>query len=302
MSWLTLLKGTSGLNNAVDPVQLRPNEGGISPLAAAFNVDVEQGRLSRRRGYTRKRTEASHSFFGIGTEGFFVSAGDLYRLHPDYSRSVLRAGVGDAPMAYVHAANTTFYSNGVVTGQIPVGGASHAWTCPEYVGPTTDRTFDDPPAGHLLAFHDSRILIAQESVVWHSEKLAYGRFDLASNFVRERTRISLLAPVTGGVFIGTAQGVAFYDGKDFKLAVRTVTPCTGAIEGTLFYAQPETLNPLLDTNFTDPLAIWTAPDGIYVGGPEGFCRNLTKGRLVYPAATRGTALVYDNRYLTLLHE
>lgn len=297
---VTIFRSTTGLNNAVDPARLRLDlKTGECELAAAYNVDVEQGRLSRRRGYTQKRSEPSHSLFVHDAECLFVSGGTLYRLNGDYSRTALRSNITDNPVAFCHAANVTYYSNGLITGKVPLLGESSPWTCEDYVGPVTDRTFDNAPAGHLLAFHDSRVLVAQENVCWYSEKFAYSRFDLASNFIQEASSITLLAPVEGGIYIGTANQVFWYEGADFKTAKRDMKG-TGALPGTSVVVAHTAVNRLLGTNFTAPCVMWAAKDGIYVGAPGGFVTNITEGRLVLPDISKGCAVAFGDRYLTLL--
>ncbi len=302
----TVMRECLGLRITEDPSRLDHDlKTGKVDLAEAVNVDISNtGRIDRRLGYTEKRSEASHSLFVAENDCLFVAVDSLYRLNPDYSRSLLVSGLSEgARMSYGFAANTFYFCNGFEKGKAALFGDYAAWEAETYVGPTTDVTYSDPPIGHLVSYYGSRILIAQGPAVWASEPFAYSRFNLASNFVQERSRITMIAPVEDGVYIGTDQGVQWYSGKDFLRAERNQTIAKGVIEGTLSYAKDSNfIAALYERRFDSPVAIWTGTDGIYIGGPGGFIRNITEDRLTYPSAQRGSGVVIGDQFLTLLED
>lgn len=295
---MILLKGTTGLNNVVDPTRLGPDENGLTPLAVAYNVNIDPtGRVSRRRGFTQKRSDVSHSGFCDGGDCLYVSGSSLYRLNPDYSRDALRSDLSPgAPMSYVQVAGRIYYANGFQKGYVPQGGVDTAWEAAEYQGPTTRKDYHDPPTGHLLAVFDSRILIAKGSAVYCSEQMQYGWFRRYA-FV-EGDRITLMQSVPGGLFIATANKTFFYEGESIeqKMVRREVAPY-GVIEGTVAKASGSMLGLEVPEVF-----LWATTKGMCVGGPGGLFRNLTERKLVYPSALRGCGIVRDQSYLVFLNE
>ena len=299
MSWLTLFRGSSGLNNVVDPARLAADENKVTPLAVAYNVDHDlTGRVSRRRGYTQKRSEASHSGFCQGGDCLFVAGSGLYRLAGDYSRELLRGDLTEnAPMSYVQVAGRIYYSNGLEKGYVPTGGPDRAWEAAEYQGPTTRKLVHGPVAGHLLSFFDSCVLVAKESVIYRSERFNYGWFR-RYGFV-EAQRITLMQPVPGGLFVATPTRTFFYAGESIEALQRRPVAHFGAIEGTVS-ACPASLLGL--ENLGGTVYLWATTEGLCVGGPGGYFKNLTETTLTYPAAQRGCGIVHDSRYLALLTE
>lgn len=295
---VAIFRSTTGLNNVVDPARLGLDlKTGECELAAAYNVDIDQtGRISRRRGLTQKRSDASHSGFCEGGDCLYVSGGSLYRLNPDYSREELRSDLTlNMPMSYVQVAGRVYYSNGVQKGYVPRGGADTAWDAAAYQGPETRKIYRDPPTGHLLAFFDSCILVAKEGAIYRSERFQYGWFR-RYGFV-EAERITMMQPVEGGLFVATANKTFFYEGTNIEQMRRTEIAPFGVIEGTVAKCLGERLG--LDAQ---EVFLWATPKGLCVGGPGGFFKNLTKHNLVYPSANRGCGVVRDNTYLVFLQE
>ena len=148
---VTLYASTRGLNNAVDPSRLRCNfETGEVDLAEAVNVVVTpQGRISRRLGLSKKSSVAVSQAYSYEGDCLFLSGGTLYRLHPDYSRTALRANLSGRIVFTGHGGRI-YWQCGTDRGVVTVHGENASWTCPAYVGPETNRHFTDPPLGHLL--------------------------------------------------------------------------------------------------------------------------------------------------------
>jgi len=71
-----------------------------------------------------------------------------------------------------------------------------------------------PPAGSVTAFWRGRVLVAVGSVLIASEHHAVELFDHAKNFIQCTGTITLVEPVDGGIFIGTTDELAFYEGAE----------------------------------------------------------------------------------------
>jgi hypothetical protein len=46
--------------------------------------------------------------------------------------------------------------------------------------------------------------------------------------------------------------------------------------------------------------LFTTSKGICMGGPEGYFRNLTEKKLVYPASPHGAAALVGDRYIVTM--
>ena len=151
----TVFSGTTGLNNALDPVRLAFDpKTGITELSQAINVNVDNsGRLSRRLGRTLKRAEASRNGFAHGEVCLFVAGTSLYQMYPDYSRVALRTTLTDGlRMRYAAVADRVYYTNGLEKGYVK-DGADFIWSKGDYaLSFDSNRLLSDPPNGHLLGW------------------------------------------------------------------------------------------------------------------------------------------------------
>ncbi len=200
-------------------------------------------------------------------------------------------------MSFAQVAGKAYWMNGFEKGVIAPGQASTAWVKPTYQGPLTDRVFSDPPLGHLIGYHNGRMLVAKDNAVFRSEPFVYGRFCLHDGYWLEPERITLLASVFGGVFVGTTRRTVFYPDEGKRRVVSESAPIDGTartVPGDLFEMPGQNV------------WLWATADGLCLAGPEGLHSNLTDNRLVYPAASRGAAVLTRHndypQYLVLLED
>lgn len=307
MKPITLFRGTTGLNNVVDPLRVKFDpESGICDLAEAYNVDIDiSGRISRRKGLTAtEQTDASHSLFCDGGDCFFIKGNSLFRLNRDYTRTGIRTELTvGARMSFCQITNRTYYANGSEKGYVE-NGVSYAWVAEPYTGPISTKVISSPPLGHLLAAHSSRIYVAMKDGIEYSEPFAYSWFARASNFIPFKSRPRMLRAVDDGLFVGLDNGVVFLRGRspsEFEYAVVSTSP---VVEGTDCKSQGDRFDYggkfVPEKSNTFAAVMWTAQDGIYAGMHNGEVKNLTKERLVYEGSQIGCAVFKDNKYITLL--
>ena len=288
------VKGFSGLNTVADSSRLGPDKYGIIPLTEAVNVEVDQyNRIIRRRGCVQKRAEDSHSLWSDGGPCYFVSGGALFELLPDFSRRGIRSGIGDNPVSFAQAGDKVFYCNGEYKGYVQ-DGQSKPWAVSAFVGPETDRTFDDPPIGHLCAYFAGMMWVAREDEIFRSEPFALGWFDLFGRRLREKGKIRLLAPVANGIYIGDEFSIYFY-GLERE---RTKVADYPAIEGAVTFCDASAVS----DKMSGRSAIITTTNGICLAAPGGAFINLTEDTLTYPPALSGSSVLNKNRLITLLHD
>ena len=293
--FVPVLRAATGLCNTRDKVRLKYDlKAGTSQLAEAVNVDIDDsGRVSRNIGYTRKRSEVSHSAWSDGENCLYVSGDALFRLNSDYSRTGIRSGLTlGARVSYTQVAGRIYYMNGFEKGFV-AGVQSHPWVAGEPGVPTSNVAYSDPPLGHNIAGAFGRVLVARDNLIFASEPAFYGRFNLAK-FHGEGERITMMRPVVGGLFVGTEGKVIFYRGERWENLTRVVLANYGVLEDSSAWCQPEALNVEVDGR----LVVFSTPKGVCVGGPDGMFRNLTDDELDLPVAKRATGAVIGSRYIT----
>ena len=295
---LNLFRGALGINNKVDPTRIKYSpETGIQDLAAGVNVDIDStGRVSRRKGYTLKLALASHSLFSCDRYCLFVSGDALRVLEPDYTSSPIRTVTVGARMSYVKVVDDIYYCNGYEKG-IVRDKISYGWEASSYVGPTTVRTFSDPPIGHLIELYNGVMLLAAEDVLWYSEPFAFNWFDLSRNWKQFNSRLVMIKAVPDGVFISTEQETFSCRGGTVKEFSRTKVADYPAIEGTAVTVEASRVG---EGNVSGMAAMWASKEGICFGGSDGYFRNFTERKLTYPAARYGAGLYRDGKYVCLL--
>ena len=294
MALARVLQSSKGLDNRHDPVTLCRE--GVCYLAAAYNVDVER-RVCRRKGYRKVVDLPGHSPYPYFGGCLFVSNGRLMLLSPDYSYAVLRTGLHDSAMSYATVFNRVYYSNGYENGYVE-NAESHPWEVGEYVGPDTTRVFSNPPIGHILCLWNGRMFIAEGSTLWYSEPFAYHAYDLSRNFVPFSSRIRMVIGVADGMFVSDEHMTyALVGSSPEDWFVRKVADYP-AVEGTALHVESSRIG---DGSLPPGMhAMWMSARGICLGGLNGYFRNLTEEHVKCPAGTRGTALIRDGRYITIV--
>jgi hypothetical protein len=75
------------------------------------------------------------------------------------------------------------------------------------------------PAGTVTAFWRGRVLIADGKVLWASRPNQWELFDQRSDFKQFSSNITLIVPVTNGVYVGTTTELLFLAGTEFDKLV-----------------------------------------------------------------------------------
>jgi hypothetical protein len=152
-----------------------------------------------------------------------------------------------------------------------------------------------PPPGHLLAYYNGRIYIADGNVLWYTEPYKYELINLAHNFIPFPERITMVAPVKDGIWLSTTSETHWLGGEDPTAFKSDEKDNHGAIEGTAREIEGQ----LVRTEGVSPgqAWLWATQKGICVGTAGGFFRNLTHGRYEFPAATRGIGMVREGKDL-----
>ncbi|MBE9570760.1 MAG: hypothetical protein IMF11_09035 [Proteobacteria bacterium] len=294
-----LLRGSSGLNTVNDPVRIRySSKSGISDLAVGLNITISpSNRINRRKGKTLIIPLGSHSIFCDGGECVFVHDSKLYLLETNFSYRVLQSLSFNDQVAYTQVGDRIYYTNNQDLGYVE-DGIRYAWEkTTEYVGPVTQKTFTGPFAGNHLAYHGGRIYISKDNILWYSEYAAHNWYDMARNFIPFNTKIRIIKPVEGGLFVSTSKAIYFLEGKvpgEFIKRTKTSYPAlkwSDAIDYLDGANIPE-------FEISGLCALWSTPEGAMLGTPEGNVINLNKNKVIYPHGTKGSSLL---RGLNFIH-
>jgi len=149
-----------------------------------------------------------------------------------------------------------------------------------------------PPNMQCLAYAFGRVWGGYGNELHYSEPYQPGWFKPTSNIFTFDSKITLIAPVATGLFVGMSDSTIFLMGTEpDKMA--QIDAGAGSIRGTLAYANnlPE-LGDVLGTpekGFVD-VPLWRTSDGIVVGNVSGKLYNLTKNKLKMGVPVMGASL------------
>lgn len=292
-----IFKETYGLNTVLDPVRLtQQREKGNLDLAQAVNINIDgSGRISRRKGYTRRLEGNYHSLFGIGDSCLAVKNSTLVLIDKDYTETNIVEVNSDNPMSYVTVNDKTYFMNGVDKGYV-LGRSYYPWEFLRYIGPITNKTLSDPPIGTLIEIFNGRIYVVKDSVVWYSERFSYGAFDLSRSYIQLPSyKVRMIRGVKDGIFLGTDKEVIFLEGNTpDEFSFRRVLD-SGVIEKSDVKVEGEILgeNDIQGEEFI----IFITDKGICAGFSGGRLLNLTQRKVNLPKGFTGAGIVMNKKYI-----
>ena len=164
------------------------------------------------------------------------------------------------------------------------------------------RFKDKMPAGHMLCFHQNRLYVAVDNIIYYSEPYNYGITDLTKNFIMLPARVTLMAPEPQGIFVSAKGDKTYYisgqDPDQFSMVVKADYP---AIENT----QARVDQDMLGEGVGGEAWIWASTHGVCSGVVGGSFRNMTKGKYAIPHGVIGSAIFRQkdgiSQYLGIIH-
>lgn len=143
-----------------------------------------------------------------------------------------------------------------------------------------------PPPGDIVAYFAGRLYVAAGDTLYPSRPYAYELFDLREA-IRFGGLITLVAPVTDGLFVSAGPRIVFLSGRDPGQFDYRERAQYSAIPGTAYREQASVFDPERD----DSCAIWATTRGVCAGFDGGKMLNLTEARYAYPAQQVGAGVV-----------
>lgn len=120
----------------------------LADLAVGTNIDIDEtGAISRREGRTSVVAGATRSLWADGADCYFMQAGTMKRLNPNYTSENIRTGMDPLrAMQFQKVNEQVFYSNGIETGVID-SRVSRSWGLTVPPTPGVAVTVGALPAG-----------------------------------------------------------------------------------------------------------------------------------------------------------
>jgi hypothetical protein len=304
MATMLWFKQSKGLATRFDPARiLYDPEIGVTYLAEAYNVDFDfTGAIFRRKGFEETGiTGDCHSLFWNGGECLFVRNNALCLLAGDLSYTVLRDGISSGKkMQYAQVGDAIVYCNGVQNGVVR-GGKDYTYIMPpKTYYPDQTKVYNNPPLGSIVKTFAGRTWIAGGNTLWYSEPFGPNLFRLSANYLSFPSKIAMVAPVFGGLFVGTGSKVYFLQGTIPSQMIQTVVAHYPVIEGT--DCEVDGIVVSGGKVSPTPMQMFATTKGICVGTAEGQLINLTYEVLEYPSSRIGSAVCTGDKYIVCLGE
>lgn len=264
-------------NKQADYALPRDEQGHEIAARNLVNVDVDsQGNVRRRDGFV-KVLSACRPRCGFACEAgtFFVSGGNLMRLHEDDSATALTGGVVGEHIAYEHFNGVVYVSDGLSTWRI-VNGSVLPWSVDAHL--EGDPEYMPMPPCRIIKQHHGRLYGAADNVVWYTEPYAYGSVRKASNFIQFTGDVTVMEPVDGGIWV-VADKTYFLRGAGPGFSVETPLEY-GAVFGT-------------SARTSGGEAVWYSDKGMVIGGKDGQARNVQEANIAADLGERGAALMRE---------
>ena len=134
------------------------------------------------------------------------------------------------------------------------------------------------PAGEIVREHGGRLLVVSGSTLYYSEPFGYGLHDPLRGRIPFGGRITLLAPVEGGCYVGTETETFWLPGGDIeKTEVVELLPY-GAVPGT-------------DTALENEAGVaWMSTRGLILADAQGQAKNAQEDTVAIGPAQIGATL------------
>jgi hypothetical protein len=160
---------------------------------------------------------------------------------------------------------------------------------------------DKAPLGHSVNYHNGRLFIAQDNVLWYSEKFQYQHWLLASNYIEFPTRIRAVMPVESGIWVASDK-LYFLSGNEPDQYQRITKDIAKAVEGTAIR-----MNGTYDITPGDAISYYwllTTNLGIYALMEQGVLVNQTIPNVEFQQADSGNGIFLKsngmNQYISML--
>ena len=171
-------------------------------------------------------------------------------------------------------------------------------TLPKLGAPTQFRHMDPTPTGQYLGQWRGRLVVAQSRTLRFSEAMAYHVHDPRHGFAQMPQRITFVAPVDGGLWVGQVDHVVFLRGTAPQELVFERKTSRAPVPGsTVALASDEAGEA---SGGGRAAVAWLSSVGFAMGTPDGAIIEPQAQRLRSIGATAGSTVVQHGRLTTAL--
>ena len=169
---------------------------------------------------------------------------------------------------------------------------------PKLGAPAQFRHMDPMPSGQYLGLWQGRLVVAQGRTLRFSEAMAYHVHDPRHGFVQMPQRITFVAPVDGGLWVGQVDHVAFLRGAAPQELVLERKTSRAPVPGSAVALASDEAG---EASGSGRAAVaWLSSAGFAMGTPDGGIIEPQAQRLRGIGATAGSTVVQHGRLTTAL--
>lgn len=263
-------------------------DGALGNLASGGTGGLPAGRYAVAAAYLRGDEEGALSdvrFVEVAEGGGIVLSDIPQNDEADTVRIYRSAPGGDVLYrAEDIPAALTSYTHGLVQ----LGRAVH------------DMHLRRTPPGSIVRSWNGRLLIARGRVMCVTEPLRFGVYSPRRGFIQEPSPITMIAPVTGGIYVGTRAGISFYKGGSPKEWVRVRLGAEAPIPGSDTNTAADIFNPRFEVGSTLDVALWLSPSGYVMGTPDGALIRPQSSRIGGLLAQRSHTTIFGRKAISVV--
>jgi len=160
----------------------------------------------------------------------------------------------------------------------------------------TTQHMESPIPGHIVRHYRGRLYIAVQNAVFFTEPLQYGLIQPAKSLYLYPTEVTLIEPVSDGIYVGHGSAVEFLQFTDPYEPVRTLVSSSAPVPGT----GTQIPGGLFETEEDFLAAWWSQRGGLIIGRPGGKIEHMTESQVSVPKFGAGAIMSRENEGLTQL--
>ncbi len=269
-----------GMDNRRPEHSLRTDDrGNVVSLRNAVNIDLDvAGNARRRSGYELVASGINtRCGFSCKAGVYFVDGVTLMRLNDDDTTTALFNGIAGEVVSYEYLNGVVYLSDGIVTKRITAGSV-YDWSIDFHL--SDDADYMAIPPGTIVRHHNGRMYVASGNMIWFTDPFTLGSVHRQRNFLQFTSPVSIMEPVSGGIWIVTDE--------------------------TRFYAGggPEDFTPILQLNYgaTPGTAVrvpnsndvmWYSDRGVVLATSDGQIKNLQEASVAVEVGKSGSAVIRE---------
>jgi hypothetical protein len=160
----------------------------------------------------------------------------------------------------------------------------------------------EAPGGQIVTQYNGRMYLGSGPVLGYSQPYGYELFDPRDYIALDGSEITIVAPVTDGIFVGTRERIVFLQGsgpEDFR---RIEKAPVGALPGTLVFVDADGVK--FEGVTSKVIGLFVTARGIAACMDGGTFFDMTQDKHEIAAFQRGAALYRktggEQRYVAIL--